>query len=337
MKKLKLIYIALAAALLLPFSSCKDEEAYPIPDFETAVHGYGKLTDNSATNFLLGDNAKAIEMTYQWVSIDSKNTVTRIEFYVTFTESYTDLEGNPRTANHGTKLVKVIEGSAVPANRTNITVQIKQDELYNLYKDASFDYGDGNGTVQLYADPDRSVAAPFLSSDNFRVTWALTTADGRYFDSWSDSICGEFETYHGSSPNDGGFNCFYDWTVVCESDIAGIYDAVAVGTSTDPCCPNVTTVNSEVVLTDLGGGSYTISDWSAGLYLEWYAVYGITPQTDLTRTIVEACGKVTIGSFTEPFGEDASATGGLNFANGVITYTWVNGYGDQATVTLTPK
>lgn len=332
MKKLKLIYITLAAALLLPFSSCKDEEAYPVPDFETAVHGYGKLTDNSASNFQLGDKSKVIEMAFQWVSIDSKNTVNRIEFFVNYTESYTDLEGNPRSANHGTKLVKVIEGSAVPANRTNTTISFNQDDLYNLYKDASFDYGDGNGVVQVFgAQSGRSQENPFSSVDNFRVTWALTTADGRYFDSWSDSICGEFETYHGSSPNNGGFNCFYDWTVICVSDLAGTFDYEASNFVQGGGGPVAGTVTGEVTWTAVSPGVYTTTDASLG---QFGFVWSDDPAVGSIK-IVDACNDISL-SGTDQYGD--TYTYSFRDRNGAsITIDWQNTYGDKGTAVLTRR
>lgn len=331
MKKLKIFLYALVAALLLPFSSCKDEDAYPIPDFETAVHGYGKLTGSSAANFQLGDKSKIIESTFQWVSIDSKNTVTRIEFYLTFKESYKDAEGNPRTANHGTKLYKVVEGSAVPGNRTNLTIQVTQDDLYNLFKDAAFDYGDGNGSVQVFSDPDRTTEAPFNSSDNFRLNWALTTADGRYFDSWSDSICGEFETYHGTSANNGGFNCFYDWTVICVSDLAGTCDFVTTNMLKGDGAAGVPfpgTTTGEVTFTAVSPGVYDISDATFG---QFAFAWNDDPATGVQ--MVDACNNISsrgADQYAEIYTFSFSNRNGSS-----ITLTWSNDYGDAGVTVLT--
>lgn len=124
--------------------------------------------------------------------------------------------------------------------------------------------------------------------------------------------------------------------VTCDSELAGTYLASATGTSTDVCCPDETTVTKEITLTDEGGGVYTISDWSAGLYLEWYDIYGVTPTLDLSGRVTDVCGTLS-GEFGEPFGTSTTVTGSVDPDTGVITYVWTNGYDDTATVTLTPQ
>ena len=84
--------------------SCKDEDLNPIVPWESGVHGYAKFTSTSPTNFVPGDLSKILDLNYQWVSIDGANTVNKMEFFITYSESYTDGEGNPRTANHGRML-----------------------------------------------------------------------------------------------------------------------------------------------------------------------------------------------------------------------------------------
>ncbi|MFN7115461.1 MAG: hypothetical protein ACK4TA_01600 [Saprospiraceae bacterium] len=209
MNKIKIfLYVMLLSVLAF---SCKDDSLNPIVPWESAVHGYAKFTATSPTNFALGDKSKTLDLNFQWVSIDGTNTVNKIEFFVAFNENYNDVENNVRTANHDTLLLRTIEGSAVPGNRTNVNFKITQDELYNLYKDITFDYG--NGPENVLGRTPRTLNAPFTTRDRFVLTWALTTTDGRYFDSWSNSTCTEFETYRGTRTNDGGFNCVVNWTV----------------------------------------------------------------------------------------------------------------------------
>jgi len=209
MSKLKYVFYILILALLV--ISCKDEESNPVEPWESAVHGYAKFANGSPTDFTAGDLSKMLDLNYQWVSIDNANTVNKIEFYITFSEPYTDLENNPRTANHGTKLFRVVEGAQVPGNRSNINFKITQEDILNLFKDEMFDYG--NGPVNVLSRAPRTAAMPLTKRDNFNLTWALTTDDGRYFDSWSNSTCTEFETYRGTLNNDGGFNCVVIWEV----------------------------------------------------------------------------------------------------------------------------
>lgn len=127
-----------------------------------------------------------------------------------------------------------------------------------------------------------------------------------------------------------------DVAVSCTSALAGTYNVSATGTSTDGCCPNETTVTGTVTLTDASGGIYGISDWSGGLYLEWYDIYGIVADSNAGQ-IQDICNAITIVDDTEPFGETLEGSGSVDAGTGVITYTWSNGYGDQGTVTMTPQ
>ncbi|MCP3928011.1 MAG: hypothetical protein GY705_02785 [Bacteroidetes bacterium] len=124
----------------------------------------------------------------------------------------------------------------------------------------------------------------------------------------------------------------------CVSDLAGTYTSEATGTSTDGCCPGSHTVTADVTLTDLGAGKYDISDWSGGLYPEWYTVYGITPD-DVHGEILDVCNVITLLTSSEPFGESLTGSEGaaVDPTTGVISYHWDNGWGDEGTVKLTPK
>ena len=200
MNKLKyLLYLAFAG-LMLPFTSCEDPDLNPYLEPETAVHGLGAFSSGSPTSFKVGDMNTPVKFDLQWVSIDSKNTVTKMEVFVTYTEKYIDPERNPRTANHGTKRIVTIEGSNVPANRKAASFTISPAQVYELFKANKFNYG--TGSVDVFANAARTAASRFTANDGFRITWAFTTADGRFFDSWSDSVCLEFP----------GANCSLSWT-----------------------------------------------------------------------------------------------------------------------------
>lgn len=217
MKSIKIFFSILGLSSLVLFQSCKKyEDLSPIPDWETAVHGYAHYADGSPTGFTIGDDSDAnkLNVNFQWISIDKLNTVTQIDFYILFNDDYTDSEGNPRVARlgggDGIKFL-TLTGGAVPANRVNTLVSIKQSDVYNLYKDVTFDYGDGAGAIKLFDQQDRADGHRFISGDSFSMRWELTTADGRKFTAWSPSICTEYETYHGDEANNGGFNCTVDW------------------------------------------------------------------------------------------------------------------------------
>lgn len=168
-----------------------------------------------------------------------------------------------------------------------------------------------------------------IVADEFIFDGTVVLNDGRTFgpDNTGPSIQGG-----------GGFDGYFRFTknVTCPSDLSGTYDAVAVGTSTDPCCPDETTTMIEVTLTDKGGGIYEMSDWSGGLYFEWYEVYGIAVD-DAIGDVQDVCENFSFVIDTEPFDRSLEATGTVDAATGVITYTWLNGWDDTGTVTLTPQ
>ncbi|MFT6808679.1 MAG: hypothetical protein ACJA01_001910 [Saprospiraceae bacterium] len=126
----------------------------------------------------------------------------------------------------------------------------------------------------------------------------------------------------------------YNFSVVCPSDLAGTYSSETTGTSTDGCCVGEFSNTASVVITG-SGGAYTISDFSAGLYFNWYSIYGILKEHEtngvLSGTIQDICGTLS-GTFREPFGGQVNVTGTVS--KGVLTYTWLNDFGDTGTVTL---
>lgn len=124
----------------------------------------------------------------------------------------------------------------------------------------------------------------------------------------------------------------------CPSELAGTYTSVTSGTSTDACCPTPEAdFASEVTLVKLSDGKYQINDFSAGLYLKWYNVYGIASVNDSPGKIQDICGNLSFFDTTEPFATPITGTGTVNIDTKVITYTWKNGYDDTGTVVLTKK
>lgn len=132
--------------------------------------------------------------------------------------------------------------------------------------------------------------------------------------------------------------------VSCVSELAGEYMAETTGQSTDGCCPGTVMTSGPVTLTELGGGEYTISDWSGNIYFVWYGPdggnYGITEDYvnggGMNATISDVCDEIS-ATFDEPFGTSTTLTGSVDEMTGVITFSWVTGYDDQATVVLTPQ
>lgn len=124
--------------------------------------------------------------------------------------------------------------------------------------------------------------------------------------------------------------------------IGGAYSSLSRGTSTDGCCTEeVKDFQAEVSITDNGDGTYTLNDFSGGIYLEWYDVYGITDQSQSPATfLIDDPVNNTIAFVDgsgEPFGESLSATGSYDPCTGSISYSWQNGWGDEGDVNLTLK
>jgi hypothetical protein len=194
-------------------TSCKDEDQELVPVWESAVHGLAEVTSPNV-DFLYNDPSVGLDLNLQWVSIDGKASVSRIEVFALFNESYVDVDGNPKVAKHGGDegmSLRVYEGAEVPGNRTPVSFSVTQADLYALYKDNTFDYG--NGTVSVFNNPDkpqRNETQHFMWDDAIKVRWEFTTTDGRVFDAWGISVCTEFP----------GANCSVDVAVVCASEIA---------------------------------------------------------------------------------------------------------------------
>jgi len=216
MKSIK-IYLVLAIVSLGVITSCKDESLQVVPEWESAVHGFADVTSTNS-DLLYNDPATDVDIDLKWISIDGKLTVTKIEVFALFNENYIDQDDNPKVAAHGGDdgiLLTSFEGSAVPANRTAVSFSVSQDDLFDLYKDATFDY-DGDGPkpeVNVFTNPDkpqRNATQHFMWDDKIKIRWELTTSDGRVFKAWGVSVCTEFP----------GANCAVDLSVVCATEIA---------------------------------------------------------------------------------------------------------------------
>lgn len=210
------IYTLIIAGVFALATSCKDDSLELIPEWESAVHGLAEVTSDN-TDFKYNEPTAPVDIDLQWISIDSKLTVTRIEVFAIFNENYIDKDGNPAVAAHGGaqgRSFRIYEGSAVPANRTPLSFSVSQNDLYTLYSAATFDY-DGNPATPPTpvfnnpGKPARDADHRFMWDDKLSVKWVFTTDDGRVFQKWGVSVCTEFP----------GANCSVDFTVVCATEI----------------------------------------------------------------------------------------------------------------------
>jgi len=211
MKTIKYLVMTLIGVFALTVS-CTDDKVL-VPVWETGINGQGTIT-GTATDFKRGDGSIVLDFDLKWISVDSKETVTKMEVFLTFTEDYLDNDGNPAVADHGTKLVQTFEGGAVPANRTPVAFSLSQADVYALFNGTTYDYKDGvdGNAIDVFGspvNPGRDATNIFVAEDKFKLTWQFTGADGRVFRAWSPSVCTEFP----------GSNCEIAFGVVCAEEI----------------------------------------------------------------------------------------------------------------------
>ncbi len=218
MKVLKFYNYIFVFAFLSFLMSCED--AYnPYPNFESAPHGLGKYKPGTPTSLFFGDNKSKLEGDVQWISTDGAVTVDEIDLFISWNEGYLDQDGLPKTASHGKKKLRTLPAGSA---RTPQNFSFTAEDVYNLFKGATFDYKDGAGVRDVFnnpKDPSRSSSSYLTTNDKFVFSWAFKASDGRYFDSWSGGICN----------NSVGANCQLNFNIVCLSELVGTYNYRAIG------------------------------------------------------------------------------------------------------------
>jgi hypothetical protein len=316
--------ILIFGVLFMGFISCKDDSLVLVPEWETAVNTFASLQTGSSASFVNGSPTVPINLNWRWISIDGVNTITKVEFFLVFNEAYVDVDGNPALARHGGtagRLFKTLEGAAVGANRVDVPVTITQDEVYQLYKDNTFNYCKTTNPVPVFNNtlkPGRTPAAPFVAGDSFQLKWIIYAADGRKFDSWSPSVCTEFP----------GSNCNYGWGVVCLSELSGAFTYTTTA-MTRGGSPFAGTLNGNGTLTEGSEGSYSLTDFSFGLFA---AGYGDNPAKG-SLVFSDACNFISVKG-VDQYGDSYTYTI-LNVAGNAMTIQWLNTYGDGGTSVLT--
>lgn len=308
MKKILILFITLGIVAL----SCTNPDLDPRPDLNDHVGAITKLTIDtpSAERFFdfslpLADQSMSVT-----IDVDGFDLVTVSSVDVEIV--YSDLDG-----------------------------------IYNEFKDefeplvydpvvvASITSFPGSATVSAtdIATALGVAVADFDLGDTFSMTFPLHTTDGRRLTvALASDLCNE-----PAQPSFGG--CDFGWAISCKSEIvAGTYDAVSGGTSTDGCpTPNpVSGITKTVTLTDLGGGQFEVSDFHAGTYESFYtACYGHPAET--VGRIVDVCNVLTVTASDGWACQNWSTSGAVDPLTGIITYEWTNCWGDTGFVTLTPQ
>jgi len=297
----KIISILLLSSLVITWG-CRDEDAIRIPENQTGA------------NMRIVVDPEHNQINYQTVNTD----------YFAF-DAYsenTDLASVEFTATYGSETKTIATFHQADFADGSVHVELDANDFATLFNNPGFVDGTSGG--------------------NFVIKPKVTLNDGRVYPGWihlsaTDSISNLATSIVGSSGVGGAFTIQVLTAITCPPlDISGTYLVEsAVGTSTDGCCPNETTVSGNTVeVVALSATTFSVTDITGGLYFEWYDVYGITGPEDSPGTLSYNCQEVNVINTTEPFGTAVQGGGPYDPATHRIVYTWFNGYGDTGTVTL---
>lgn len=179
MKQFKFNIITVVLFTFL-FTSCRKEELNPVATPEPGVWGQGKLLSGQFTAG--NDAASTVNMQLKWIDVNRKLTMSKQEIFIQFTEKYTDKNGNPAVANHGTKSFKIQD---CKGNNEPVPFSISAAEVYTLFQASQFDYGQGKVAV---FGATRPAGARFTKADSFIMSWAFTGSNGLVYKWWSVSV-----------------------------------------------------------------------------------------------------------------------------------------------------
>ncbi|MGM0581132.1 MAG: hypothetical protein ACQETL_10660 [Bacteroidota bacterium] len=233
--------------------------------------------------------------------------------------------------------ITVSFGGAESSSATEVSFEVVQDEStavegvdYELISSGSVSIPSGEYTAPIEFE----VIDDNLDPENpLTLTFRLTNSSANILEEYSQVTI----TLVGLCPPD-----LFDY-----STLGGEYSTTASGESTDGCpsenpisgfaSTETMTADPDNNFTNDDGedvNAYIISDFHAGVYMEWYGdCYGYTFPTPARIFVNTATGEVT-GTVDDGFGSTNEITSGLMDAcNGNITYEWINGFGDTGTIT----
>jgi len=303
--KNKIVFTFLTAVLIL-ITACKDDSLSPIATFDKAEKGaYPALIEDSDREINLDDVSNSSYVyTIEFIDLEKGNLVSEYSLQV----SYVDANKEDGDASTGPVEFQSWPASSFETNGNG------NKELSNVSINAS----------DVLAAVGLSEIGP---GDVFKFAGRVTTTTGQSFTASNSSAAVNGAAFRGH------FN--FSLTAICPSDIGGTYAVTSTGQSTDSCCPDETTVTTTITLTDNGKGNYTMSDFSGGLYLEWYDIYGITA-TNSPGILIDDCDVLSFGHKEDSL--DGTVTGsGTVDAAGNFTLKWSNSFGDEGTSVYTKQ
>lgn len=288
--------------VMLLLAGCRDEEKIRIPENQTAVN-LRVIVDPDHTQI----NYETAATDYFAFDAYSENT---------------DLASVEFTASYQGQTVSLATFGQSDFADGSVRVELDANDFATAFNEPGFTDGSSGG--------------------NFVIRPKVTLTDGRVYPDYvhlsaTDSILNVATSVIGSSGASGAFTLQILTSITCPPlDISGNYRVVsATGTSTDGCCPDVVTVSGNIVqVIAESPTTFFISDFSGGLYFEWYDVYGITSPDDSPGRLAYNCQEVNFTGTTEPFGTGVSGGGPFDPVAGTLEFSWVNGYGDQGTIML---
>jgi hypothetical protein len=297
MKNLKFVIATLASAIFA--ISCQDDGG------------------DSKINFIEGATPNIVKTTntvavLDFVSINNDNT---LNMSVTVDKGFGEISSMDIVGFYtkGTTVEKVVLKSDITSFPS--TYNFTQNDLINSFS-------------LLNSKSD------FIVGDNFKISTEMVLNNGSRIKMFDDK---GIAIYGPDIRNSNKFKVVQTYNVACISNLAGTYNVLSSGTSTDTgptAAENPITSHPYVVtITSNGGGEYTLSDGYGGLYLLWYDIYGITGNEP--GSFKDVCGTLS-GKFKEPFGTDVILTGTVN-SDGTLSMHWENGYGDFGDSVYTKK
>lgn len=292
--RVKLLFTSILIVLL---SSCEeDSNRLSTENANTGI--YLRTISNNSTDFIVGDLDQAkTDITLEVVAADNGNVLKEVKVYVKYTDSENVFISNEK-----------------------LLATVTQNEFSRDSESGLLRYRFVYTAAQMATVMNITDTSIFDANDKYDIRFEAINNNDNKFTNSSNGLDLSSEYY--KSP------FLYSFNLACISDLAGTYNVLSSGTSTDtgptsdenPITNHPYTVN----IISNNGGNYTLSDAYGGLYLLWYDIYGISG--NYPGTFSDVCGTLS-GTFQEPFGTTVNLTGTVN-ADGTLSIHWENGYGD---------
>lgn len=300
------ILITFLAVVLIMITACRDDSLAPIATFDAAEKGaYVRLVEQNNSNFNLFDlDNSLMEFTVEFVDLEKGNLVSEYNLLVEYQDN------NPDNGDETRGLTEFRSWSATDFTTNKAGFQ----GLENIRITAS----EAFTALGISAENVKS-------GDRFIFRGNVTTTSGANYSASNSS----------ASVNGASFRGFFNFTInaFCPSSLEGEYTYQTIASSINCPLEEMEVPNDltgTVSIIALGGGEYTLSDWSFGAYAVCYeptdkAAYGKLQFT-------ETCKEVAFTGKIDDLGEKWSFVSDIDGQNWTIT--WENTFGEQGSATI---